>query len=265
MSASRTVSTPAYVRGVALTTFKEILRSRVLAVQLLYVFIAASSAWLFSHFQSDYALERRMATEVGLAGMGLLLTLMSVFLGMVTIQKDLDEKTAYPLLVMPVRRWSYLLGKVLGVGMALSLNTALMAMVLQVMLALRFHSWHPGLVAVCLATMVKMTLLASLVVFFSLSRSATITVSLSVLFYVLGSMTDSILHMAEHSGKPLFGRAISLLYWLIPNFAYLDCDAFVTRGLPVDWKFTAYGIGYGLGYIVLVVFVASLLFERMDV
>src|SRR5207247_8763405 len=93
---------------VALNTFREAVRDRVLynLVFFALLMIAASVAV----GQISIGIEQTVIVGLGLSVISVIRLLVSVFLGVALVSKELDKRSLYGLLARPVRRWEFLLG-----------------------------------------------------------------------------------------------------------------------------------------------------------
>ena len=101
---------PAFI--VAKNTFKEMIRDRVL---YFIVFFAV----LFMMFcvalgQLSYKEIFRLSVSLGLGGIHICFCGLTIFLGCSVFYRELERKTIYTLLVRPISRAEYLIGKYLG-------------------------------------------------------------------------------------------------------------------------------------------------------
>src|SRR5207249_985869 len=95
--------------------------------------------------------------------------LISVFIGVALVSKEMDKRTLYALLAKPVRRWEFLLGKFGGLVLTLAVNTAAMALGLLLVMIYVKHSLERGDAAVLVAVyfiLLKLTLIVALALLF---------------------------------------------------------------------------------------------------
>lgn len=121
--------------AIALNTFREAVRDRVLYSMLLF----AVGLILFSLVLGEIAPaeQLRLTTDVGLAGISLMSVLLAIVLGVTNLHKEIDRKTVYFILPMPLARWQFLVGKFVGMAWVLLVTLAVMTGTLLTVLA-----WH---------------------------------------------------------------------------------------------------------------------------
>src|SRR5580658_4430925 len=100
------------ILAVALFTFRELIRSRMLFVWLISVIVLCGLAFLLSILSYGDILNIFM--DLGLVGMevsGLIVLLLSLA---VTYNTEMDQKAIFLQIVKPVTRGEYLLGRIFG-------------------------------------------------------------------------------------------------------------------------------------------------------
>ncbi len=68
-----------------------------------------------------------MIVTLGLSAISIIGLLISVFIGVGLVSKEIDKRTLYALLAKPLRRWEFIVGKFAGLVLTLAVNTAAMA------------------------------------------------------------------------------------------------------------------------------------------
>src|SRR5213079_2697481 len=111
---------------VALNTFREAVRDRVLYNLLFFALVMMAASIIAG--QISIGIEQTVIVTLGLSAISLIGLLISVFIGVGLVSKEMDKRTLYALLAKPVRRWEFLLGKFGGLVLTLTVNTAAMAL-----------------------------------------------------------------------------------------------------------------------------------------
>ena len=110
---------------VALNTFREAVRDRVLYNLVFFALLMMLAAVVVG--QISIGIEESVIVSLGLSAISVIGLLISVFIGVALVSKEMDKRTLYALLAKPVRRWEFLLGKFGGLLLTLSVNTAAMS------------------------------------------------------------------------------------------------------------------------------------------
>ena len=109
-----------------MNTFRESVRDRVLYNLIFFALLMMAAAVFVG--QISIGIERLVIVNLGLSAISLLGLVMSVFIGVGLVYKEIERRTLYSILAKPVRRWEFLTGKYLGLLLTLAINTALMTL-----------------------------------------------------------------------------------------------------------------------------------------
>src|SRR5256712_3757171 len=123
---------------VALNTFREAVRDRVLYNLVFFALLMMAAAVAVG--QISIGIEQTVIVSLGLTAISVIGLLISVFLGVALVSKEMDKRTLYALLAKPVRRWEFLLGKFGGLVLTLTVNTVAMALGLLLAMLYVKHS-----------------------------------------------------------------------------------------------------------------------------
>jgi len=111
--------------AIALNTFKEAVRNRVLYVLLLFAILILLGAWVASTlaiFGQD-----RIVRDLGVAAINIVSVLIAIFVGLNLVYNDLDKKTIYTIVSKPISRWQFLVGKYFGLLLTIYVNILVMS------------------------------------------------------------------------------------------------------------------------------------------
>src|SRR2546429_3874463 len=100
---------------VALNTFREAVRDRVLYNLLFFALLMMAASVIAG--QISIGIEQTVIVTLGLSAISLMGLLISIFIGVGLVSKEMDKRTLYAVLAKPLRRWEFLLGKFGGVGL----------------------------------------------------------------------------------------------------------------------------------------------------
>jgi len=112
------------VFAIALNTFREAVRNRILYVLLFFALMILMGAWVASSlaiFGQD-----RIVRNFGVAAINIISVLIAVFVGVGQIYNDLDKKTIYTVISKPISRWHFVVGKYLGLYLTICVNILFM-------------------------------------------------------------------------------------------------------------------------------------------
>lgn len=262
------------VWAIALNTFREAVRNRVLYVLVLF----AVGLMAFSLVLGELSMheEVRIIKDLGLAGISLAGVVIALFLGVNLLSKELDRKTVYFVIPKPLQRWEFLLGKYVGQVLTLSLIVVLMATTLALFVTVQGGSHGVVMVRAEVLVLVELALLTAVAMLFSSFSSPYLSAMLTAALWVIGRNRGEL--MAFATGKKLAGTALGSLLELVadvvPDFHALyasgsqlgeSSDQWVSvHESFVSWGYVAEAGLYGACYAAVCLVLAMLLFARRD-
>ncbi len=123
------------IAAIALNTFKEAVRNRVLYVLLFFSILIMLGAWVASTLSIDD--ETKIVRDLGAGAINFIALLIAVFVGIGLVYNDLDKKTIYTIISKPISRWHFLVGKYLGLLLTIAVNVLFMTWIFCTVLYLR--------------------------------------------------------------------------------------------------------------------------------
>jgi ABC-type transport system involved in multi-copper enzyme maturation permease subunit len=125
------------ILAIAVNTFKEAVRNRVLYVLLFFSVVIMLGAWVASTLSIDE--ETKIVRDLGIGAINIISVLIAVFVGIGLVYNDLDKKTIYTIVSKPISRWQFILGKYLGLMLTISVNVLFMTWIFASVLYFRSY------------------------------------------------------------------------------------------------------------------------------
>ncbi len=250
---------------VALNTFREAVRDRVLYNLVLFALLMMAAAILVGQISID--IEKIVIINLGLSAISIIGLLISVFIGVGLVSKEIDKRTLYALLSKPVRRWEFLVGKFGGLVLTLAVNTAAMAAGLFLALFYVAHSLHREDTVVLVAVyfiLLKLALVVALAMLFSCFTTPLLAILFTAGLYVAGLFVHE---MRGAPGELLSPATATLMRWLsylLPNFENFDVMGAAAHGRAISGTLIAQNSLYAIIYCTIVLSVASIIFSQRN-
>src|SRR2546421_3957384 len=112
------------ILNIASNTFREAVRDRVLYNLIAFAVLMSAAAILVGKISIN--IERLVVINLGLTAVSLFGIVISIFIGIGLVSKEIEIRTLYTVLSRPVRRWEFIVGKFLGLAATLVVNTGFM-------------------------------------------------------------------------------------------------------------------------------------------
>jgi len=250
---------------VALNTFREAVRDRVLYNLLFFALLMIAAAILVG--QISIGIEHIVIVSLGLTAISVIGLLISIFIGVSLVSKEMEKRTLYALLAKPVRRWEFLLGKFGGLVLTLVVNTAAMALGLFLALLYVKHSLDRGDLAVLVAVyfiLLKLALLVALALLFSCYTTPILAALFTSGVYVVGSFVQQLKDLPADLMSPAMAAFTRFLAYLLPNFEDYDVMGPAAHGQAIPGLLILENTLYTMVYCAMVLSVAAVVFSRRD-
>ncbi len=250
------------IRAIALNTFREAIRDRIL---YLLLFVAVASL-IFSRLLALLTVGDRVKiiTDVGLASLSIFGALMAILIGTGLVYKEIDKKTIYTLLAKPIHRWQFLLGKFFGLILTLFVMLFLMSLIFIVILLLHSGLMEWGMLVALAFIFLEMCLITAVALLFSCFSTPILSSIFSLAFYVIGHVSWG-LEILIGKLQTGFSRTLArVLYTLIPDLENFNFKTEIVHHLPIPPQVFLWATLYGLCYTAFVLALAVLVFRRRD-
>ena len=132
------------VAAIAMNTFREAIRNKVLYALLLFAVLLIMASIVVARLSLHE--EIRVVQDLGLMALSLFGVLIAVFIGVNLVYKELDKKTVYFLIPKPLCRSQFLLGKYAGTLLTMAILIFVMSIVL--LAVIWFMGARPSVVVV---------------------------------------------------------------------------------------------------------------------
>ena len=250
---------------VALNTFREAVRDRVLYNLVFFALLMMAASILVG--QISIGIEQSVIVSLGLSAISVIGLLISIFLGVALVSKEMDKRTLYALLAKPVRRWEFLLGKFGGLVLTMAVNTA--AMTLGLLLAMIYvkHSLERSDAVVLVAVyfiLLKLALIVALALLFSCFTTPLLAILFTVGLYIVGLYVQELRNLPVEVMTPAMAAFTRGLSYLLPNFENFNVMAMAAHGRAVPGSLILQNTLYAVIYCTIVLIAAAAVFSRKN-
>ncbi len=248
--------------AIALNTFREAIRNRILYALLFFSFLFIGGATVLSHLTiGEYG---KVVKDTGLSVISLFGVLIAIFVGIGLVNRDIERKTIYTIATKPVSRPAILVGKYLGLLLVLAILLVSMGAVYVVTLAVNRTPLDGWFLVALWMTFLELMVITAFAVLYSSFSSPTVASFFSLSTFVIGHLTGDIRAFGEQADKPLWQFLAELQYWVLPNLEDFNVRTEVAYSVALPADFIALTTLYGLLYAGVVLGVAALVFRHRD-
>lgn len=250
---------------VALNTFREAVRDRVLYNLLFFALVMIAAAILVG--QISIGIEEIVIVTLGLSAISVIGLLISVFIGVGMISKEIDKRTLYALLAKPVRRWEFLLGKFGGLVLTLTVNTSAMSAGLFLALWYVKHPLERSDAVVLVAVyfiLLKLALVIALALLFSCYTTPLLAILFTAGLYMSGLFVEEMRTYHSETLSQSLQTGLRWLSYVLPNFENFDVMASAAHGRSIPGALILQNTAYTAVYCTVVLAAASVIFTRKN-
>jgi len=229
----------------ALSSLQETLKDRLLAGLLLL----GTAILIALVFMAPMTLGARDKTyhDFGLAWIHLSAFLILIVLGAWSLHRERERGIWVIILARPVTRGEYLLGRSLGLLGGLVMTVLAFTALYLLISHLAGIAPLPGLHWALLYTIMEMSILAGLVIFFSSVSGFAMTVFLSLAVFLAGHLAGDLIRFASLTESPALAKAALAMHWFLPQLEiYRIRDGLVSGAQP-----SAAAVGQAVLYTLL--------------
>jgi len=251
--------------AVALNTFREAVRDRVLYNLVFFALLMMAAAIAVG--QISVGIEQTVIVSLGLSAISVIGLLISIFIGVALVSKEMDKRTLYALLAKPVWRWEFLLGKFAGLVLTLAVNTAAMALGLLLVMIYVKHALERSDAVVLVAVyfiLLKLALIVALALLFSCFTTPLLAILFTVGLYIVGLYVQELRNLPVEVMSPAMSAFTKWLSYLLPNFENFNVMAMAAHGRAVPGALILQNTLYTVVYCAIVLTAAAVVFSRRD-
>jgi ABC-type transport system involved in multi-copper enzyme maturation permease subunit len=252
--------------AIAGNTVREALRERLLYNLVIFAILLTVASLTIS--QLTLGEQFRIIADVSTSSTQLFGILISVFVGVALVSREIDRRTAYAMLARPVSRADFVLGKFLGLLATVGLNLLVMALASALVLFSHTRSgafFGPGFFAAFGLMLAQFAICVALAVLFASFSTPTLAVIFTLALVGAGFVFSEVRPFWLLSEKVHMKQLVYVLDFVLPNMGLLDAKEALTYGDPVSLRSFATRLGYGAAYAGVVVALAAAVFSRRDI
>jgi Cu-processing system permease protein len=252
------------IRAIAVNTFRESVRDRVLYNLILFALILVGA----SVFVSELSINRetRFIADLGLSSMLVFGAVIAIFIGIGLVYKEIDKRTIYNLLSKPVQRHEFIIGKYLGLCLTLLINSLVMVVGTELALLYMNQGLSPVQAAILPAAYLiylKLALLVAVALLFSSFTTPLLAALFSFVVYVIGHFSGDLKLAAELSTSSFVRGILSVFYYLLPNLSNFTFAEAADGTMVPRWMILNATL-YAVIYISVLVSATVLIFQKRN-
>lgn len=247
---------------VARNTFKEVIRDRILYG--LFVFAILIIGMSLALGQLSFAEQTRITLDFGLMAIHLSAVGIAIFVGATLVVKELDKQTVLTVLVRPLSRSQFILGKFLGLILVIVTVMFGLALILSGIFLFMGQPLTPQFFVALTGILLESICLLGFSLLFSVFARPISVVIFSLGVFLIGHWLSSL----RYFGEKLPGSSVDWIYrilkFVLPDFELLNWKSLVVYNDPLQLPMRLQAGIYALLWIGFLVALTAAVFERKD-
>ncbi len=243
-------------------SFVEIYKSRV----IFNIFFLGLGILVLSYLATEFTfgVPQKVAIDIGLGALSLSAVAIAIFMGAGLISKEIENRTVYMVLVRPLKRYSFLVGKILGMLGILALNIIILGALSIAAFLFLGGEFSSLIIWSIVFSFFEASIVLLIVVFFSLVTNAVMSIIYTLAIYMAGHAVSGIQESLFVQHNEYFKSVLSIYHYIFPNFSKLNLKDYVVYQQTVDTNLLFHSLSYGMIYLITLLIICAVIFERKN-
>lgn len=243
-------------------TLRQNIRNRVYYILVVFAIAIIFVTTLLSVLGGDQPV--RILLDFGLSSIELFGLLLVIFAGVSLLLEEIESKTVYLMLIRPIPKWYYVIGRYLGLLVSVYLAMVTMYAMHFAMLLIKGWAFNPVYFVSIFSSMVKIAIIGSVAVFFSLfSTSQSSSLVFTFFLWILGHFAQEIKFLTNKLQFAPVKILLKIFYLVIPNLQYFNWRDFIGSGITMSYWFAG-AIVYAVIYCLACLMLSIFLFNKKE-
>ena len=259
---------------IAYNTLLEALRDRILYSIVIFAFLMILGSLVITSISAEQY--NKIVIDFGLTTISAIGILISIFLGMNVVYKEIEKKTVYNIFSKPVRRFEFILGKYLGISLTLLIITISMSIVLSIIVFYleskygTFISYHYGgnynsqYFWAILFTYLEFLILIAISLVFSSFSTPVMTVLFVLLTFIIGRFSTDIKLFSQVIKDPAVSYITDIMYRVIPHLDLYNLRSYAVYGGDIPYSMIFNTTVYTFIYCAALLILSVIIFENKE-
>lgn len=254
---------PGRIGSIALNTFREAVRDRVLYNLVLFVLIITACAVFLGEITAGN--EARVIVNLGLSAVLLFGTFIAIFVGIGLVSKEIEKRTIYAMFAKPITRAEFIVGKYLGLCLTILVNVMVMGVGISLALLYVRRADLAGSIWGAVALIfLELTVITAVAILFSSFSSPALSALFTFAIFIIGHFSKSLHEFAETLASEFTRRFFEVLYYLMPNFSHFSFITNSAYGETPPSGMFFFAALYAVIYSIILITGTILIFERRN-
>ncbi|HEY8279157.1 MAG TPA: ABC transporter permease subunit [Bdellovibrionota bacterium] len=248
--------------AIGLNSWKQMVRDRVFCV----VLVAALLMIGFSYLLATLTIveSRKILLDFGFSAVSMASGMAALYIGIVSMAREIEQRTIYSVVTKPISRSAYLLGKFLGSAAVVAAAHLLLALNLAGILWLMGESLPAGFASCLFLMLLETWIILGLAFLCSSFSSSVLAAGITIALFLIGRSNSSLLTIAEKGLTPGTRALARFLYYFTPNLERFNVRDVVAYGRPFPEEMLWTGLAYAAAFVAACLAASCLFLGKRD-
>jgi ABC-type transport system involved in multi-copper enzyme maturation permease subunit len=243
-------------------TMREIIKSKILInVLLLGIGLLLVT---FVAYSFTYGDPSRIALDFGLGTLSISSIGISIFIGVSLLANEIDNRTVYMIISRPVPRYSFILGRILGLSGVLTINIFILSLLTFIVFFTAGGSLNQLIFLAVFFIGLEAVLMLLVVSLLSLVTSKTLSVVMSIVIYIVGHAINQTQLISFAQSNAFFKTILPAYQFILPAFYKLNLKDFVIYKSQLELSYIFSSMGYAVLYGGMLVMLSIYIFNKKN-
>jgi Cu-processing system permease protein len=248
--------------GIALNSWKQMVRDRIFYVALIVAFLTLGFSYLLATL--TIVESRKILLDFGFSAISLASGMTAVYIGIVSMAREVEQRTIYTVVSKPISRSTYVLGKFFGSLAVVAVTHVLLSLNVLGVLYLMGEQAPDGFTACLFLIFLETTILLAFAFLCSTFTSSMLAAGITAAFFLIGRSNGSFQAMSEKALTTGARTVANFLYFATPNLERFNIRDVVAYGRPYPAEMLPYGLLYATAYVTACLALGCFLLSRRD-
>lgn len=247
----------------ALNTYKEVIRDRILYALVVFAVILIGMSLALG--QLSFAEQARISANFGLSAIHLSAVALAIFVGSTLVYKEIEKKTILTILVRPISRLQFILGKALGLSLLIATMIGGLSLVLMLIFAFLGMAIDTRFFVVLAGLMAEALVLMGVTLVFAMIARPILVVCCSVAVFLIGHWQGSLDFFARKDDVGVLKAVNWFVQSFLPNLERVNWKSLLIYEQPINTSATLGSLLYCLMWFAFCLSLSAVLFRSKDV
>ncbi len=256
------------VQAIALNTFREAVRNKILYSVVLFAAIVVAAAALFGKVTMGDPV--KVIKDFGLFSLSFFGAVITIITGVSLLGKEIKQKTVYNIISKPVDRWQFIVGKYFGLFFTVASLVTLMGLGLLGFVAIYEGEFNPLMFQGIFYVILEVAILAAVAIFFS---TVVVTVTLTGLFtlgtWITGRSISYMNYFIQGGPdspppSPVLKGTVKVMDLIVPDLSLLNVANEIVHDINPGFNHAANATIYTICFATATLIVASFIFSKRE-